>query len=70
LVVSGRWQNAVNRAHARIRAQGERATTTLRAWKILVKLRCCARRATAIVQALLVLHHVETNATHRPAGER
>ena len=30
-------------------------------WKILAKLRCCPRRATAIVQAILVLHHVEAN---------
>jgi len=33
----------------------------LKTWKILTKLRCCPRRATAIVQAILVLHHVEAN---------
>ena len=49
----------LNRAHAKIRARGERAIATLKGWKILVKLRCCPRRATAIVQAILVLHHVE-----------
>ena len=54
-----RRQKAVNRAHARIRALGERANATLKTWKILAKLRCCPRRATAIVQAILVLHHVE-----------
>jgi hypothetical protein len=54
-----RWQKKVNRAHARIRAIGERANATLKAWKILTKLRCCPRRATAIVQAILVLHHAE-----------
>ncbi|MFF0658951.1 transposase family protein, partial [Micromonospora tulbaghiae] len=54
-----RRQNAVNRAHAKIRARGERAIATLKTWKILAKLRCCPRRATAIVQATLVLHHVE-----------
>jgi hypothetical protein len=54
-----RRQQAVNRAHARIRARGERANATLKTWKVLVKLRCCPRRATAIVQAILVLHHVE-----------
>jgi hypothetical protein len=54
-------QKAVNRAHARIRARGERANATLKTWKILVKLRCCPRRATAIVQAILALHHVEAN---------
>jgi hypothetical protein len=56
-----RRQKAVNRAHARIRARGERANATLKTWKILTKLRCCPRRATAIVQAILVLHHVEAN---------
>ena len=56
-----RRQKAINRAHAKIRARGERAIATLKAWKILAKLRCCPRRATAIVQAILVLHHVETD---------
>ncbi|MFI6333231.1 transposase family protein [Micromonospora chersina] len=56
-----RRQKTVNRAHARTRARGERANATLRTWKILAKLRCCPRRATAIVQAILVLHHVEAN---------
>jgi hypothetical protein len=53
------WQKKANRAHARIRAIGERANATLKTWKVLTKLRCCPRRATAIVQAILVLHHVE-----------
>lgn len=57
-----RWQKKVNRAHARIRAIGERANATLKTWKILTKLRCCPRRATPIVQAILVLHHVENPA--------
>ncbi len=56
-----RRQKAVNRAHAKIRARGERAIATLKTWKILAKLRCCPRQATAIVQAILVLHHVEGN---------
>ena len=56
-----RRQKAVNRAHAKIRACGERAIATLKSWKVLAKLRCCPRRATAIVQAILVLHHVEAN---------
>ena len=59
-----RRQKAVNRGHARIRARGERANATLKTWKTLTKLRCCPRRATAIVQAILVLHHVE-NPTYR-----
>lgn len=45
----------------RIRACGERAIATLKTWKLLTKLRCCPRRAIAIVQAILVLHHVEDN---------
>jgi hypothetical protein len=55
-----RRQRAVNRAHAKIRARGERAIATL-TWKILAKQRYCPRRAIAIVQAILVLHHVEAN---------
>ncbi len=53
-------QKAVNRAHARIRALGERAVATLKGWKVLVKLRCCPRRATALIAAILVLHLIET----------
>ncbi|MEH1055985.1 transposase family protein [Micromonospora sp. CPCC 206171] len=56
-----RRQKAINRANARIRARGERAIATLKTWKILAKLRCCPRRATAIVQAILVLHHIEAS---------
>ncbi|MGW3608240.1 transposase family protein [Micromonospora sp. NPDC005161] len=56
-----RRQKAVNRAHAKIRARGERAIATLKTWKILAKLRCCPRRATTIVQAILALHHVEAS---------
>ena len=49
----------MNLAHAKLRARGERAIATLKTWKILNKLRCCPRRATPIVQAILALHHVE-----------
>ncbi|GAA0743377.1 transposase [Dactylosporangium roseum] len=56
-----RRQRAVNRTHARVRGIGERAVATLESWKILTKLRCCPRRATAIVQAITVLHHIETD---------
>jgi hypothetical protein len=55
-----RRQKAVNKAHAKIRACGERAIATLKTWQILTKLRCCPRRATSIVQAILVLQRVET----------
>ncbi|MEN3611530.1 transposase family protein [Plantactinospora sp. ZYX-F-223] len=54
-----RRQKTVNRHHAKIRAVGERAVATLKGWKILAKLRCCPQRTTAIVQAILVLHHVQ-----------
>ncbi|MEU8376627.1 transposase family protein [Micromonospora sp. NPDC048894] len=54
-------QKTINRTHAKIRARGERAIATLKTWKILTKLRCCPRRTTAIVQAIPVLHHAETN---------
>jgi hypothetical protein len=50
---------SVNKAHARIRCCGERAVATLKTWKILTKLRCSPSRTTAMVQAILVLHHVE-----------
>jgi hypothetical protein len=39
----------------------QRAVATLKSSKILTTLRCCPRRATAIVQAIIVLHHIETN---------
>jgi hypothetical protein len=39
------------------------------AWRVAraIKLRCCPRRATTIVQAILVLHHVGAN---RSAGRK
>ena|SRR5437588_2394265 len=52
-------QKAVNRSQAAIRAVGERAVATLKGWKVLTKLRCCPRRASVVVQAILVLHQVE-----------
>lgn len=48
----------MNKAHARIRCRGERAVATLKTWK-LTKLRYSPSRMTAMVQAILVLHHVE-----------
>jgi hypothetical protein len=54
-----RGQRDVNRAHARIRAVGERAVATLKSWKVLTKLRCCPHRTTALVQAIVVLQLVE-----------
>jgi DDE superfamily endonuclease/Helix-turn-helix of DDE superfamily endonuclease len=54
-----RREKAVNRSHAQTRAIGERAIAVLKTWRLLTKLRCCPRRTTAIVQAILVLHHIE-----------
>ena len=48
-------QKAANRAHARLRAPGERANAQLKAWHILRKLRCCLRRAGQLAKAIHVL---------------
>jgi DDE superfamily endonuclease len=50
-----RNQREVNSAHARQRGPGERANAQLKAWRILRKIRCCPRRATDLVKAILVL---------------
>ncbi|MGW6899973.1 transposase family protein [Streptomyces sp. NPDC054919] len=49
-------QQAVNVAHARIRAVGEQAMATLKGWRLLRKLRCSTTRITSLVQAVLTLH--------------
>lgn len=54
-----RREKAVNRSHARIRAIGERANATVKCWKLLAKLHCCPKRATALLAAILVLQLVE-----------
>lgn len=46
---------AVNIAHARLRAPGERGPATLKTWRLLHRLRCCPQRGTAIVAAILTL---------------
>ncbi|MEU4424179.1 transposase family protein [Actinoplanes sp. NPDC024001] len=56
-----RWKKRCNQQLARIRARRERGNATLKTWKVLTKLRCCPCRATVIVQAILVLHHVEAD---------
>lgn len=56
-----RRQRSVNRSHARVRGIGERAVATLKSWKILTKLRCCPRCATALVQAILFLCQAATD---------
>ena len=45
-------QKEANRAHARLRAPGERANAQLKTWKILRKLRCCPRRAGQLAKAI------------------
>ncbi|GAA1774228.1 transposase family protein [Luedemannella helvata] len=49
----------VNRAHARVRAKGERAVAILKTWKVLSRLRCDPARATTITRAIVALQHVE-----------
>jgi len=48
-------QKAANRAHAQLRAPGERANAQLKAWRILRKLRCCPWRAGQLAKAIHVL---------------
>ena len=48
-------QKAANRAHARLRAPGERANAQLKTWQILRKLRCCPWRAGQLAKAIHVL---------------
>jgi hypothetical protein len=48
-------QAAVNTSHARLRAPGERGPATLKAWRLLHRLRCCPQRGTNLVAAVLTL---------------
>jgi hypothetical protein len=48
-------QKEANRAHAKLRAPGERANAQLKSWKILWKLRCCPWKAGKIAKAIHVL---------------
>jgi hypothetical protein len=48
-------QKDANRAHAKLRAPGERANAQLKAWRILRKLRCCPWRAGQIAKAVHTL---------------
>ncbi len=49
-------KQAVNVAHAKIRAVGEQAMATLKGWRLLRKLRCSTTRITDIGKAVLTLH--------------
>jgi hypothetical protein len=48
-------QKQANRAHARLRAPGERANAQLKTWRILRKLRCCPWRAGQLAKAIHTL---------------
>ena len=48
-------QKDANRAHAKLRAPGERANAQLKHWRILRKLRCCPWRAGQLAKAIHVL---------------
>ena len=48
-------QKDANRAHAKLRAPGERANAQLKNWHILGKLRCCPWRAGQLAKAIHAL---------------
>jgi len=52
-------QKEANKAHAKLRALGERANAQLKVWKILSKLRCCPWRAGTLAKAIHVLQLCE-----------
>ena len=52
-------QKDANRAHARLRAPGERANAQLKSWRILRKLRCCPWKAGHLAKAIHVLQNRE-----------
>ncbi|SEG70913.1 DDE superfamily endonuclease [Thermomonospora echinospora] len=53
----GRRKKLFNRHHAQVRAVGEQGAAALKRWHILRRARCSPSRITAIVQAILTLHH-------------
>jgi hypothetical protein len=55
-------QKEANRAHAKLRAPGERANAQLKTWRVLRKLRCCPWRAGQLAKAIHVLQIRESNA--------
>jgi DDE superfamily endonuclease/Helix-turn-helix of DDE superfamily endonuclease len=48
-------QKQANKAHAKLRAPGERANAQLKSWHILRKLRCCPWRTGQLAKAIHVL---------------
>jgi hypothetical protein len=55
-------QKQANRAHAKLRAPGERANAQFKTWKILGKLRCCPWHAGQIAKAIRALQICEAQA--------
>jgi hypothetical protein len=55
-------QKQASKAHAKLRAPGERANAQLKSWHILRKLRCCPWRAGQLAKAIHVLQIREANA--------
>lgn len=51
------YRKRFNRQHARIRGVGERAVATLKAWRVLAKVRCSPHRISPLLTAILTLHH-------------
>jgi len=58
-------QKEANRAHARLRASGERGNAQLKTWRILRKLRCCPWRAGQLAKAIHVLQTREIGGEKR-----
>ena len=54
-------QKDANKAHAQLRAPGERANAQLKTWRVLRKLRCCPWRAGQLAKAIhvLLIHEAE-----------
>ena len=48
-------QKDANKAHAKLRAPGERANAQIKSWRILRKLRCCPWRAGQLAKAVHTL---------------
>ncbi len=72
-----RGQKAVNRAHARVRARGERAVATLTGWTILTTLRCCRagppqwwRPSSSCTTSRPAATHDENGPRSRPTSRR
>jgi hypothetical protein len=53
-------EREANRAHARLRAPGERANAQLKTWGILRKVRCCPTTIGKLAKAVHVLQLQET----------